>query len=877
LQNSFFEKRNLKEKKMQQQAGNKFIRRKIVPGALGIGKVEMIFKEKPQKKRRKILAMFLYVTFLFCIYFSFGWSREYLKEKQLIPGVRGIFKLLDYVKLEYFTQVKTEKGLFSFKNVEIARKKDNVIISGGNKYDFFHAQGYLHAVDRLFQMEIYRRAAKGSLSHIFGDKTLYFDKFSRIANFYQAAEHDRTTLNEETLIALQAYVDGINTYLETESALAIPLDFQISYGLFQLPVLAKWEILDSLTVLRMMLYEWNPSSWENDLLQFLAENTIGSDRVSELFSPSPSNASENDLFSFIHSVTGTTLAVGSKFTKNGNSLLSSDFYSTNRQQGYWYPLQFQNDQFNVTGLSFPGIPFILMGNQGNSFSWTFQFHQEGSSPLEQLYRIKKFDAAHAKTIFTRSEIISLNSGESSYPLLIEENEKGCKNIYPLLENSLTGKLNSVLNDNGEDNLFLCPVKPKSLTSISSHPLELFHHLNFEPLNENKVSEFMLSDGNLLRMNVFYALNNGSVGMIGNKLDAIKNGDAVRTVSETDMEKDISRLQQLQQISKKSVLTDGIIISSDPAHYQRIVDLLKLDELSSRIANNQKLSDDNNGEQQVCSGDEVDSQTCRLSPPTLSHSDSFISSKKLETVLKDNFSPSAYNYSQFMILLIDDIITNQASFPQNLNFTVLRSDNLVKLKENLMLFDGKIEPSSEIMIYIEGFRSLLLMKMLHPLTPMVDSYLGNNITAISRASSSVSHGFTLHRVRKTTDFLFHSLPESRVPQQKSKKNSKKPKNNAKLHDFVQANYWMREFVQRNSFLTQYYREDRDFLVSSDYNLRVVFLQLFQELFEWIDYHYPVPKSWVFNHGVRRRWGRVHSYHNFHAVSPVRLSFLSSLNF
>ncbi len=305
-------------------------RRKVVPGAMGIGKVEMIFKEKP-KRRNKTLAIILYTLFLGTIYFSFGWSREYLKEKQLVPSVRGIFAIMDFIKLNYLTKIKTELSTIRVpdKSFEITRLVDSVQVSASDTNEVLFGQGYAHAIERLFQMEIYRRAAQGRLSEIFGNQTVYFDEFAATMDFHRLAEKDLESLDSSSQQLLNSYVNGINRYIEQEDSFALPIDFQISHGVFRQAKIERWEAVHSLAILRMLSYEWNPSQWEDQLrVHFSEQLTYSKEAMGVFFSDTLKKDTSLSFLKKVHSIGGTVIAVGKKHSATGNAILATDFHST---------------------------------------------------------------------------------------------------------------------------------------------------------------------------------------------------------------------------------------------------------------------------------------------------------------------------------------------------------------------------------------------------------------------------------------------------------------------------------------------------------------------------------------------------------------------
>ena len=80
--------------------------------------------------------------------------------------------------------------------------------------DLFYAQGYVAAQDRLFQMDLMRRAAAGELSEIVGDATLTHDRRQRILGIRAQAEKGVAALDGDDRRYLGAYARGINAYLD---------------------------------------------------------------------------------------------------------------------------------------------------------------------------------------------------------------------------------------------------------------------------------------------------------------------------------------------------------------------------------------------------------------------------------------------------------------------------------------------------------------------------------------------------------------------------------------------------------------------------------------------------------------------------------------
>src|SRR5215470_6348858 len=79
--------------------------------------------------------------------------------------------------------------------------------------DLFMAQGYVHAQDRLWQMEFHRRTGHGQLAEIFGAVALDSDRFLRVMGFSRVARREAELLSGETRAAIEAYVRGVNAYI----------------------------------------------------------------------------------------------------------------------------------------------------------------------------------------------------------------------------------------------------------------------------------------------------------------------------------------------------------------------------------------------------------------------------------------------------------------------------------------------------------------------------------------------------------------------------------------------------------------------------------------------------------------------------------------
>lgn len=87
-------------------------------------------------------------------------------------------------------------------------------VVAGSELDAFRAQGYLHARERLWQMELFRRVAEGRLSEVLGEQALDSDRFLRTLGMRRAADRALDSLDPGVLEVLEAYTEGVNAALD---------------------------------------------------------------------------------------------------------------------------------------------------------------------------------------------------------------------------------------------------------------------------------------------------------------------------------------------------------------------------------------------------------------------------------------------------------------------------------------------------------------------------------------------------------------------------------------------------------------------------------------------------------------------------------------
>jgi penicillin amidase len=143
--------------------------------------------------------------------------------------------------------------------------------------DLEEAQGYVMAQDRLWQMDLLRRVARGQLSEILGSTTLAIDKDFRTLGFSRAAERDLAQMDAEPRKLMEAYARGVNKFIE-EHQDRLPLEFTL---LRYKPL--PWQPSDALAISGYM-YRTLTDTRERELNRAKVTERAGADRARDLFS-----------------------------------------------------------------------------------------------------------------------------------------------------------------------------------------------------------------------------------------------------------------------------------------------------------------------------------------------------------------------------------------------------------------------------------------------------------------------------------------------------------------------------------------------------------------------------------------------------------------
>ena len=122
-------------------------------------------------------------------------------------------------------------------------------------HDLFMAQGYVHAQDRFFEMDLRRHITAGRLSELVGEAGLSTDRVIRTLGWRHVAEQEWALLSQETRTYLQSYADGVNAYIASRAPSQLALEYTILDMQSAVPEIEPWDPIDSLAWLKAMAWD----------------------------------------------------------------------------------------------------------------------------------------------------------------------------------------------------------------------------------------------------------------------------------------------------------------------------------------------------------------------------------------------------------------------------------------------------------------------------------------------------------------------------------------------------------------------------------------------------------------------------------------------
>ena len=246
-----------------------------------------------------------------------------------------------------------------------------------NDTDLYFAQGYAHAQERLWQMELFRRVAEGRLSEVLGESMLDTDIFLRTLGLWRAAELNESRVDSTLSPLLHAYADGVNHYIQTHKG-PLPPEF---LALRIEP--ERWTVRHTLAIEKIMA--WDLTIYDGAAALTQAVRRLGAEKARYL-TPSdpdwgetivdtpeipaipPAAAMLLDALSITRA--SNAWVVGGAFSTTGKPILANDMHLALRQPGVWYLMALHAPGLDAVGMTLPGVPNVVAGHN-RAVAWGF--------------------------------------------------------------------------------------------------------------------------------------------------------------------------------------------------------------------------------------------------------------------------------------------------------------------------------------------------------------------------------------------------------------------------------------------------------------------------------------------------------------------------
>jgi penicillin amidase len=285
--------------------------------------------------------------------------------------------------------------------IRIERDAEGVpLITARDDEDLAFGLGFVHAQERLFQMELQRRYGAGRLAEIFGPTAVAIDRQLRVLGLYHSAEAALGFLSPVMHRALDAYAAGVNAFLASRRG-ALPPEFLL-LGITPEP----WRPVDSLVWGKLMALQLG-GNYRGELLRARMARTISAADLALLYPEYPKDAPTtlaqmrpiyrrlalDPLYRALPAAVGPNYAsnnwvVDGKHSASGKPILANDPHLEFGAPGIWYLARLKTPQHEIAGATAAGVPLVVIGHN-ERIAWGFT---TTTSDVEDLF-IEKLDPA----------------------------------------------------------------------------------------------------------------------------------------------------------------------------------------------------------------------------------------------------------------------------------------------------------------------------------------------------------------------------------------------------------------------------------------------------------------------------------------------------
>jgi penicillin amidase len=280
-------------------------------------------------------------------------------------------------------------------------------IFASNMNDASRALGYLHASERLYQMEIFRRVGQGRLAEMIGADGLAVDKFIRTLGLYRLAQSSLAALTPASQARLEAYANGVNAFLATHIS-ALPPEFLLTGVSPEL-----WKPADSMVWMKLMSWQLSRNH-DQEIARARLATKLPADQVSWLMPDVSANAPVTmapeahpdhaalddperklgEWFPFAEGASNQWVVSGAH-TTTGKPILANDPHLLIGAPILWYLARIVTPEGSLTGGTVPGLPIVLLGHN-NSIAWGLTSSETDTQDLF----VETVDAGNANQYLT---------------------------------------------------------------------------------------------------------------------------------------------------------------------------------------------------------------------------------------------------------------------------------------------------------------------------------------------------------------------------------------------------------------------------------------------------------------------------------------------
>ena len=268
------------------------------------------------------------------------------------------------------------------KPVRVARDAHGIpAIVATSRHDLYMALGFVHAQDRLFQMDMQRRFGAGRLSEAVGAAAVGTDRLMRTLGVYRHAAASLDAASPEFRTVLEAYSAGINAFLH--SGKTLPVEFTM---LGYQP--DNWTPADSLVIGKLQALQLS-GNYRQELLRARLAQVLSSTQIGDLFPEYPKDppVTLRNLASLTHALPLDALlaalpndgspqrasnnwVVDSAHSVTGKPLLANDPHLDFGAPLVWYLARLEAPDIDMAGATMPGAPVVVLGHNSR-IAWGF--------------------------------------------------------------------------------------------------------------------------------------------------------------------------------------------------------------------------------------------------------------------------------------------------------------------------------------------------------------------------------------------------------------------------------------------------------------------------------------------------------------------------